>query len=63
VLTGTGLAALGLLLPWQSTPQLIVFGVGARFGFICSLGLPIWQLLVGRHFARAAQVALSTASR
>ena len=63
VLAGTGFAALGLLLPWQSTPQLIVFGIGAAFAFICSLvGFPIWQLLVGRHFARAAQVALGTAA-
>ncbi len=57
VLAVTGVAALGLLLPWQSTPQLIVFGVGAAFAFICSLvGFPIWQLLVGRHFARAARL-------
>lgn len=44
----------GLLLPWGSTPQLIVMGIGGSVGLVGWLGIPVWFLLVGRQFARAA---------
>lgn len=44
----------GLLLPWMSTLQRIVLGAGVAIGLVGWLGIPVWLLLVGRRFARAA---------
>ena len=52
---GTGLLAgyiivgLGLLLPWMSSPQLVVFGLGGLVGLPAYLGIPVWFVLLGRH--------------
>jgi hypothetical protein len=44
-------AGLGLLLPWMSVPQLVMFGVGGVLGVIGMLGIPIWFVFLGRHLA------------
>ena len=50
-LAGGAVAGLGLLLPWMSVPQLVVFGVGGVLGVIGMLGIPIWFVLLGRYLA------------
>ena len=50
-LLGGVVVGVGLLLPWMSWGQLVLFGVGGVFGFIGFLGIPVWLLLLGRHFA------------
>jgi hypothetical protein len=40
---------LGLLLPWMSWPQLVVFGVGIFVGLPAWLCIPVWFLVLGRH--------------
>jgi hypothetical protein len=56
-LAGGAIVGLGLLLPWTSWPQLVVFGAGGLLGVVAMLGIPIWFLLLGRHLAGAAQGA------
>ncbi len=48
-LTGYVVVGLGLLLPWMSWPQLVVFGV--LVGLPAYLGNPVWFVLLGRHLA------------
>jgi hypothetical protein len=48
-LAGGVVVGLGLLLPWMSWAQLVVFGVGGFLGVIGMLGTPFWFLLLGRH--------------
>jgi hypothetical protein len=44
---------LGLLLPWMSWPQLVVFGFGVLVGLPAYLvGIPVWFLLLGRHLGK-----------
>jgi len=43
----------GLLLPWMSLPQLVVFGAGGVLAAIGMLGTPFWFLLLGRHLAKS----------
>jgi hypothetical protein len=50
-LAGGAIVGLGFLLPWMSWPQLIFFGVGGLLGVGGMLGIPVWFLLLGRHFA------------
>jgi MFS family permease len=52
VLAAGAVAGLGLLLPWMSWAQLVVFGVGGVLAVVGMLGTPIWFLLLGRHVAR-----------
>lgn len=47
LVVGGPLLVLGLLLPWMSWPQLILFG--AILAAITMLGTPFWFLLLGRH--------------
>jgi hypothetical protein len=58
-LASAAIVGLGLLLPWTSWPQLVVFGVGGLLVVVAMLGIPIWFLLLGRHLAGAAQGTLS----
>jgi hypothetical protein len=51
LLAGYVIVGLGLLLPWMSWPQLVVFGVGALVGLPAYLGIPVWFVLLGRHLA------------
>jgi hypothetical protein len=51
LLSGYVVVGLGLLLPWMSWPQLVVFGVGVLVGLPAYLGVPIWFVLLGRHLA------------
>ena len=51
VLAGYVVVGLGLLLPWMSWPQLVVFGVGVLIGLPAYLGIPVWFVLLGRHLA------------
>ncbi len=48
-LAGYAIVGLGLLLPWMSWGQLMVFGVGLLFGLPAWFGIPVWFLLLGRH--------------
>jgi hypothetical protein len=48
--TGAAVVALGVPLPWMSVPQLVIFGIGAGVGSAAFLAIPIWFLLLGRHF-------------
>lgn len=48
-LAGYVIFGLGLLLPWMSWPQLVVFGVGVLVGLPGYLGIPVWFVLLGRH--------------
>ena len=48
VLAGYVVIGLGLLLPWMSWPQLVVFGVGVLIGLPAWLGIPVWFLMLGR---------------
>ncbi len=51
-LAGYAIVGLGLLLPWMSWPQLVVFGFGVLLGLPAYLvGIPVWFLLLGRHLA------------
>jgi hypothetical protein len=52
VLAAGAVAGLGLLLPWMSWAQLVVFGVGGVLAVVGMLGTPIWFLLLGRRVAR-----------
>ena len=49
VLAGYVIVGLGLLLPWMSWPQLVVFGVGVLTGLPAYLGIPVWFVFLGRH--------------
>ena len=51
LLAGYVIVGLGLLLPWMSWPQLVVFGVGVLVGLPAYLGIPVWLVLLGRHLA------------
>jgi len=48
-LAGYVIVGLGLLLPWMSWPQLVVFGVGLLVGLPAWLSIPVWFLLLGRN--------------
>lgn len=48
-LAGYVVVGLGLLLPWMSWPQLVVFGIGVLVGLPAYLGIPVWFVLLGRH--------------
>jgi len=50
-LAGYVVVGLGLLLPWMSWVQLVVFGVGGLIGLPAWLGIPVWFVLLGRHLA------------
>ena len=51
LLAGYVVVGMGLLLPWMSWPQLVVFGVGVLIGLPAYLGIPVWFVLLGRHLA------------
>ena len=51
LLAGYVVVGLGLLLPWMSWPQLVVFGVGVLVGLPAYLGIPVWFVFLGRHLA------------
>ena len=51
-LAGEAIFGLGLLLPWISWPQLVVFGVGVLVGLPAYLGIPVWFL--GRYLGASA---------
>ncbi len=53
-LAGYVVVGLGLLLPWMSWPQLVVFGVGVLVGLPAYLGIPVWFVLLGRHLGASA---------
>lgn len=48
-LAGYVIVGFGLLLPWMSSPQLVVFGLGVIVGLPGYLGIPVWFVLLGRH--------------
>lgn len=48
-LAGYVIVGLGLLLPWMSWPQLVVFGLGILAGLPSFLGIPVWFLFLGRY--------------
>ena len=48
-LAGYVIVGLGLLLPWMSWPQLVVFGVGVLIGLPSYFAIPVWFVLLGRH--------------
>jgi hypothetical protein len=52
-LAGYAIAGLGLLLPWMSWPQLVVFGVGILVGVPGYLGIPVWFVFLGRYLGSA----------
>jgi hypothetical protein len=52
-LAGYVVFGLGLLLPWMSWPQLVVFGVGVVIGLPAYLGIPVWFVLLGRHLGKS----------
>jgi hypothetical protein len=52
-LAGAVIVGLGLLLPWMSWPQLVVFGVGILVGLPGYLGIPVWFVLLGRYLGSA----------
>ncbi len=52
-LAGYIIVGLGLLLPWMSWPQLVVFGVGVLVGLPAYLGIPVWFVLLGRHLGKS----------
>ena len=51
MLAGYVIVGLGLLLPWMSWAQLVVFGVGVLIGLPAWLGIPVWFLVLGRRLA------------
>jgi hypothetical protein len=53
VLAAGPVAGAGLLLPWMSLPQLILFSTGGVLAMIGMLGIPFWFLLLGRHLGRS----------
>jgi hypothetical protein len=53
VLAAGAVAGPGLLLPWMSLPQLILFSTGGVLAMIGMLGIPFWFLLLGRHLWRS----------
>ena len=53
VLLAGGFAGLGLLLPWMSLPQLILFVAGGVLAMLGMIGTPFWFLLLGRQFGRS----------
>ena len=57
---GGAIGGLGLLLPWQSGPQLVAFGAAGLLAAVAMLGIPIWFLLLGRHLAVAASNSASS---
>ena len=52
-LAGYVIVGLGLLLPWMSWPQLVVFGVGLLLGLPAWLSIPVWFLLLGRNLGKS----------
>lgn len=48
-LFGYVVVGLGLLLPWMSWEQLVVFGVGLLIALPAWLGIPVWFLLLGQR--------------
>lgn len=52
-LAGYAIVGLGLLLPWMSWPQLVVFGFGVLVGLPAYLGIPVWFLLLGLHLGKS----------
>ena len=52
-LAGYVIVGLGLLLPWMSWPQLVVFGVGILVGLPGYLGIPVWFVFLGRCLGSA----------
>lgn len=52
-LAGYAIVGVGLLLPWMSWPQLVVFGVGVLVGLPAWLGIPVWFLLLGRYLGKS----------
>jgi hypothetical protein len=48
-LAGYVVVGFGLLLPWMSWSQLVVFGVGILVGLPAYLGFPVWFVILGRH--------------
>jgi hypothetical protein len=54
-LAGHVIVVLGLLLPWMSWPQLVVFGVGVLVGLPAYLGIPVWFVLSGRHLGASVE--------
>jgi hypothetical protein len=52
-LAGYVIVGLGLLLPWMSWPQLVVFGVGILVGIPGYLGIPVWFVFLGRYLGSA----------
>jgi hypothetical protein len=48
-------AAAGLLLPWLSLPQRVVFGAAAVVGGAAWLAWPLWYALVGRHLSTSVK--------
>jgi hypothetical protein len=54
-LAGYAVVWLGLLLPWMSWPQLVVFGAGVLVGLPAYLGIPVWFVLLGRHLGTSVE--------
>ncbi|HET7479897.1 MAG TPA: hypothetical protein VFJ72_10340 [Rubrobacteraceae bacterium] len=52
-LAGYAIVGLGLLLPWMSWPQLVVFGFGVLVGLPAYFGIPVWFVLLGRHLGKS----------
>lgn len=50
VLAAGAVAGPGVLLPWTSVPQLILFGAG---GVLAMIGTPFWFLFLGRRLGRS----------
>ena len=52
-LAGYAVVGLGLLLPWMSWEQLMVFGFALLVGLPAWLGIPVWFLLLGRYLGKS----------